>query len=314
MTRRLRIAVQMDEISSINIASDSTLALMLEAQRRGHELWYYTPDRLSLCGREVIAHAQPITVRFEAGNHFSLGAQQRLSLASMDVVLMRQDPPFDMAYITATHILEHLPASTLVVNNPAEVRNAPEKIFVMQFADLMPPTLISRDREEIELFRKGHGDVVMKPLYGNGGRSIFLVHGTDQNAHPLVDLFSDISREPWVIQAFIPAVSKGDKRIVLIDGEPLGAINRVPAPDDIRSNLARGGSAHNTDLTPREREICQRLAPELQSRGLLFTGIDVIDGLITEINVTSPTGLRAIKKLTGIDLTQTIWEKIEAKI
>jgi glutathione synthase len=309
---KLKIAVQMDPIDRINIAGDSTFALMLEAQRRGHALSYYTPERLALTGGHVWATVEPLAVRDEAGNHFALGGPERRELASFDVVLLRQDPPFDLAYITTTHLLERVHPATLVVNDPVHVRNAPEKIFVMGFADLMPPTLITRDREAIMAFRAEHGDVVMKPLYGHGGASVFRVTREDVNFGSLYDLFATTFREPWVVQRFIPEVKNGDKRIVLIDGEFAGALNRVPAPDDLRSNLVRGGSAEATDLTAREREICARLGPELRARGLLFAGIDVIDGQLTEINVTSPTGLRAIRRLGGPDIAARIWDRIEA--
>jgi glutathione synthase len=310
---KLTVAVQMDPIENIRIAGDSTFALLLEAQARGHELLYYTPDRLSLDGAALVAPLQPLKVRDEQGSHAQLGEAKKRDLAEMDVILLRQDPPFDLAYVTSTHLLERLHPKTLVVNDPRSVRDAPEKLFVMEFPDLMPPTLISRDREAILAFRAQHGVVVMKPLYGNGGAAVFKVEERDPNFGSLFDLFSVTFREPWVIQKFLPAVTLGDKRIVLVDGEPLGAVNRLPVGDDIRSNMVRGGAAKETDLTQREREICARLAPELKRRGLIFVGIDVIDGHLTEINVTSPTGLRAIKKLGGPDLAAAIWDVIEAK-
>ncbi len=310
----LRVAVQMDPIERINIAGDSTFALMLEAQARGHELFVYTPERLWMRDSRVRARARSVTVKDVAGDHAAQGAERVLDLgADVDVVLMRQDPPFDMAYITATHLLERIHPRTLVVNDPAHVRNAPEKIFVTEFPDLMPPTLITRDRETIEAFRAEHGEVVMKPLYGNGGAAVFKVGRTDPNFGSLYDLFAATFREPWVVQRFLPEVVQGDKRIVLVDGVAAGAINRVPAENDIRSNMVRGGAAHPTDLTPREREICERIGPALRERGLLFVGIDVIDGFLTEINVTSPTGIRAIKRLGGPDLAVAIWDAIEAK-
>ena len=309
----LSIAVQMDPIERIKIAGDSTFALALEAQRRGHRLLYYTPERLSLNGARVVAMAQPLTVRDVQGEHATLGAAAQVDLAEVDVVLLRQDPPFDLAYITTTHLLERIHPRTLVVNDPRAVRDAPEKMFVMDFHELMPPTLISRDRSAIEAFRTEHGEVVMKPLYGAGGAAVFKVGVKDANFGSLFDLFSVTFREPWVIQKFLPMVTKGDKRIILVDGEALGAVNRVPASDDIRSNMVRGGAAAETELTPREREICARIGPELCKRGLLFVGIDVIDGHLTEINVTSPTGIRAIKRLGGPDLAAAIWDAIEAK-
>lgn len=311
----LTIAVQMDPVEAINIAGDSTFALLLEAQKRGHNILYYTPDRLSMTGSVVTAQAQPLQVRDVAGDHFTLGEMRRVDLgAETDVVLLRQDPPFDLAYVTTTHLLERIHPQTLVVNNPASVRDAPEKLFVMEYPQLMPATLITRDRSEIEAFRKEHGDVVMKPLYGNGGAAVFKVAVKDPNFGSLFDLFSATFREAWVVQQFLPCISEGDKRIILVDGKAMGAVNRVPAENDIRSNMVRGGAARETDLTPREREICHTIGPELQKRGLIFVGIDVIDGHLTEINVTSPTGLRAIQRLGGPDLAAALWDSIESKL
>ncbi len=310
---KLKVAVQMDPIAHINISGDSTFALLLEAQARGHELFFYTPDALSLQNGKVTAPLQTLQVRDEKGAHFSLGAPQVHDLAALDVILLRQDPPFDLAYITSTHILERLHPQVLVVNNPFEVRNAPEKLMVLDYPQLMPPTLISRDRAAIETFRAQQGDVVMKPLYGNGGAAVFKVALKDPNFGSLFDLFCSIMREPWVIQRFLPKVVEGDKRIILIDGEAAGAVNRVPPEGDIRSNMVRGGAAHPTDLSARELEICRTIGPELKRRGLIFVGIDVIDGNLTEINVTSPTGLRAIKRLGGPDLAAQIWAVLEAK-
>ena len=310
---KLKVAVQMDPIARINIRGDSTFALLLEAQKRGYALSYYTPEKLSQRGTDLIASVQSLTVRDQEGDHFTLGDPARVNLETFDVILLRQDPPFDLAYITTTHMLERIHPRTLVVNNPASVRNAPEKIFVMEFADLMPPTLISRDKDEINAFRAQHGDVVMKPLYGHGGAAVFRVTPQDMNFGSLYDMFSVTFREPWVIQRFLPDVKLGDKRIILVDGEFAGAVNRVPAPDDLRSNMVRGGAAKATDLSPREQEICKRIGPALRERGLLFVGIDVIDNHLTEINVTSPTGIRAIAKLGGPDIAATIWDSIEAK-
>lgn len=307
----LKVAVQMDHIASIKIAGDSTFALMLEAQARGHALYHYTVDRMAMRDGQVFATVEPLTVRDVAGDHYSLGAPERVNLGEMDVVLMRQDPPFDLAYITATHMLERIHPKTLVVNNPAEVRNAPEKIFVTLFPELMPPTLITRDRAEIDAFRAEHGDIVMKPLYGNGGAAVFRITRDDVNYGSLYDLFSVTFREPWVVQRYLPKVVDGDKRIILVDGVFAGAVNRVPAPGDLRSNMVRGGAAAQTDLTPREREICERIGPALAERGLLFVGIDVIDGNLTEINVTSPTGIRAVRRLGGPDIAALIWDRIE---
>ena len=309
----LRVAVQMDPIEHINIAGDSSFALLLEAQARGHELYFYAPSGLSLRGADLLAPLQKLAVRDVKGDHVTLGAPVVTALASMDVVLLRQDPPFDLGYITSTHLLERIHPQTLVVNDPAGVRNSPEKLFVMDFPQLMPATLVSRDRAAIEAFRKDHGDVVMKPLYGNGGAAVFKVAGRDANFGSLFDLFSTIFREPWVIQKFLPQVVDGDKRIILVDGVAMGAVNRVPQGDDIRSNMVRGGAAFATDLSAREHEICAAIGPELRRRGLLFTGIDVIAGHLTEINVTSPTGLRAIKRLGGPDLAAAIFDVIEGK-
>jgi glutathione synthase len=310
---RLNVAVQMDPIERINIRGDSTFALLLEAQQRGHAIAYYTPDRLALTGGQVYATVHGIKVRDQVGDHFTLGEPRRAELAGFDVVLLRQDPPFDLAYITTTHLLERIVPRTLVVNDPAQVRNAPEKLFVMDFPDLMPPTLITRDLAEIKAFRAEHGDIVMKPLYGKGGEAVFRLAPQDLNFGSLYDLFAVTFREAWVVQKFLPAVRHGDKRIILVDGEFAGAVNRVPAPDDLRSNMVRGGAPKATDLTARERDICARLGPSLRERGLLFVGIDVIDGFLTEINVTSPTGIRAIKTLGGPDVAAMVWDRIEAK-
>jgi glutathione synthase len=309
----LKVAVQMDPIARINIRGDSTFALLLEAQKRGHGLAYYTPDKLSLRGEELVAPVQSLNVRDEVGDHFTLGEPKRTDIASFDVVLLRQDPPFDLAYITSTHFLERIHPKTLVVNGPAAVRNAPEKLFVMNFPQLMPPTLISRDLDEINAFRDEHGAVVMKPLHGHGGAAVFRVMPQDMNFGSLFDMFSVTFKEPWVIQRFLPEVKHGDKRIILVDGEFAGAVNRVPAPDDLRSNMVRGGAAHATELSPREQEISKTLGPALRQQGLLFVGIDVIDGYLTEINVTSPTGIRAVARLGGPDIAAKIWDTIEAK-
>jgi glutathione synthase len=309
----MTVAVQMDPIARIRIAGDSTFALLIEAQARGHRLLYYTPDRLRLNGSRVEAMAEPLTVQDIEGDHARLGEAKLVDLSNVDVVLLRQDPPFDLAYVTTTHLLERIHSKTLVVNDPSGVRDAPEKLFVMDFPELMPATLIARDRLAIEAFRAEHGEVVMKPLYGAGGAAVFKVSAKDPNFGSLFDLFSTTFREPWVIQKFLPAVAFGDKRIILVDGEPKGAVNRVPVGDDIRSNMVRGGAARETELTSREREICAAIGPELKRRGLLFAGIDVIDGYLTEINVTSPTGIRAIKRLGGPDLAVAIWDAIEAK-
>jgi glutathione synthase len=310
---KLNVAVQMDPIERINIKGDSTFALLLEAEKRGHTLSYYTPDRLALLDGTVFATAQPLSVRDVLGDHYTLGERRRLELAEFDVVLLRQDPPFDLAYVTSTHLLERIHPKTLVVNDPASVRNAPEKVMVTEFPQLMPPTLITRDLGEIKAFRAAHGDIVMKPLYGHGGGAVFRLTHDDLNFGSLYDMFSTTFREQWVVQAFLPNIKHGDKRIILVDGEYAGAVNRIPAADDLRSNMVRGGSPADTELTAREREICETIGPTLKERGLLFVGIDVIDGKLTEINVTSPTGIRAIRNLGGADIAAMIWDKIEAK-
>jgi glutathione synthase len=310
----LNVAVQMDPIDKIKIASDSTFGLLLEARARGHKLFYYTPDMLSLRDSRVLADAAPIEVRDVEGDHFTLGETRTCDLSTLDVILLRQDPPFDIAYITSTHLLEHLQPRVLILNDPASVRNAPEKLFVMNFPQLMPPTLITRSKSAINSFLDEHGEAVMKPLHGHGGAAVFKIARNDRNFGSLFDLFAASFREPWVVQRFLPQVMQGDKRIILVDGEPRGALNRVPAKNDIRANMARGGQAAAAELTPREREICALIGPELKRRGLLFAGIDVIDGHLTEINVTSPTGIRAIKRLGGPDLAIVIWDAIEAKL
>jgi glutathione synthase len=310
---RLNVAVQMDPIERINIRGDSTFALLLEAQSRSYALSYYTPDQLALRDGKVSATVRPLAVRDIGGDHFTLGEPRHTDLASFDVVLLRQDPPFDLAYISSTHMLDRIHPRTLVVNDPTHVRNAPEKIFVTEFPDLMPPTLITRDLDAIKAFRAEYGDIVMKPLYGKGGEAVFRLQREDLNFGSLYDLFAATFREPWVVQKFLPAVREGDKRIILVDGDFAGAVNRVPAPDDLRSNMVRGGVPSATDLTDREREICARLGPALRQRGLLFVGIDVIGDFLTEINVTSPTGIRSVKNFGGADIAALIWDKIEEK-
>jgi glutathione synthase len=308
----LKIAVQMDPMTTVDIGGDSTFALMLEAAARGHVLWHYEVRQMWLEGAALRARAHPVTVQRKPGDFYQFGEVATLNLAEMDVVLMRQDPPFDMAYITATHLLEHIHPKTLVVNNPAAVRNAPEKLLVTRFPDLMPPTMIARDVAAIREFRAKHEDIIVKPLFGNGGIGVFRVKPDDENLGSLLDMFFAASREPLMIQRYEPAVRAGDKRIILIDGEPMGALNRVPAAGDSRSNMHAGGRPEKTTLTPREKEICARIGPTLKAEGLLFTGIDVIGDYLTEINVTSPTGLQQIERFDGINLAATIWEKIEA--
>jgi glutathione synthase len=310
---RLSTAVQMDPIDQISIGEDSTFALLLEAQDRGHDIFYYTPDMLSMLGDRVVARGWPLRVRDEPGRHFELGDEETVDLAGMDVVLLRQDPPFDMAYITTTHILERIHPRTLVVNNPQSVRNAPEKLFVTRFQDFMPETLITRSYEAFKSFRETHRDVIVKPLYGSGGTAVFRLREGDTNAGSLVELFKTVFREPFIVQRYLPEVRRGDKRIILVDGQPAGQVNRVPADDETRSNLHVGGRAEPTDLTPRERAICAAIGPELARLGLIFVGIDVIGDYLTEINVTSPTGIREIKRFGGPDIASVIWDAIEAK-
>lgn len=308
----LKVAMQMDPIERIRIAGDTGFALLLEAQQRGHELSFYTPDQLSMRDGRVFAHVQALSVRDIEGDHFTAGPAQLRNMDEFDVVLMRQDPPFDLHYITATHLLERVHPKTLVVNNPRQVRNAPEKIFVTQFPQLMPPTLITRDKSDIEAFRREFGDIVMKPLYGHGGAAVVRITRDDLNFGSLYDIFSTSYREPWVVQRFLKEVKDGDKRIILIDGVFAGAVNRVPAENDLRSNMVRGGAATATYLTEREREICETIGPSLKDMGLILVGIDVIAGNLTEINVTAPTGIRAIKRIGGPDLAPQVWDAIEA--
>jgi glutathione synthase len=314
MARSLRVAVQMDPIESINIDADSTFALMLEAQTRGHALWHYHVRDLALAAGRVVARARPVTVERRRGAHWAFGPEEELDLGSgADVVLMRQDPPFDMAYITATHILEHIHPGTLVVNDPGAVRNAPEKIYVTHFPELMPETLVTADRRQIMRFRERHGDIILKPLFGNGGAGVFHLRPDDPNLNALVEMFTERSREPLVVQKYVPDVRQGDKRIILVDGVAMGAINRVPAAGEARSNMHVGGRPEKTALTEREREICDRIGPELRARGMIFVGIDVIGGFLTEINVTSPTGLQEVARFDGVHLERAIWDAIEAR-
>jgi glutathione synthase len=311
----LRVAVQMDPLERINVAGDSTFAIMLGAQRRGHRLFHYLAPDLSYRDGRVTARARPARVIDQAGDHYGYGHWRTLGLADdVDVVLMRQDPPFDLGYITATHLLERVQPETLVVNDPAAVRNAPEKLFVLDYARFMPPTLITRSLDETRAFQAEHGEIVVKPLYGNAGNAVFKVGRDGGNLGSLVEMFGHVWVEPFMVQAFLPEVAEGDKRIVLIDGKVTGAINRIPGAGEIRSNLAAGGTAHPTELTVREHEICEALGPELARRGLLFVGIDVIGGYLTEINVTSPTGIVAIDRFNGTDTPALIWDAIEAKL
>jgi glutathione synthase len=310
----LAVAIQMDPIDTINIDADSTFAIALEAQARGHTLYHHLPQALTLRDGHLLARGRPLEVRRQHGNHHRFGAFEELDLACFDIVLMRQDPPFDMAYITATHLLELLPQDgPLVVNDPAAVRNAPEKLFVLRFRDLMPPTLVTLDPAEIRAFWQEHGEVVLKPLFGNGGAGVFHLRPGDDNLNSLLEMYGAVYREPVMVQRYLPEVRQGDKRIVLVEGEPVGAVNRVPAAGEARANLHVGGSARRTDLTAREREICAAIGPALRDQGLVFVGIDVIGDWMTEINVTSPTGIQEIHRLGGIDIAPKIWDAIEAR-
>jgi glutathione synthase len=314
MSGSLKVGVQMDPMEPVNINADSTFALMLEAQARGHRLWHYEVRHMALRGQTLTARAHAVEVRREIGRHFTFGEMAEINLGDMDVILMRQDPPFDMAYISATHMLEHIHPKTLVVNDPAEVRNAPEKLLVAHFPDLMPPTLITWDREAIRTFRAEFHDIIIKPLFGNGGVGVFRLKEDDENFGSLLDSHFSRSTEPLMIQRYEPAVRAGDKRIILVDGEPMGAVNRVPASGDARSNMHVGGRAEKSTITEREHEICARIGPYLRDHGLLFVGIDVIGDYLTEINVTSPTGLQEITRFDGIKIEETIWDRIEAKV
>lgn len=324
MPRALRVGIQMDPMETINIDADSTFALMEEGQARGHALFHYEVRHMSLSeglaepggGRRerLTARARPVRVKRERDAHFAFGGPVRLDLGGLDVVLMRQDPPFDMAYITATHMLEHIQPATLVVNDPASVRNAPEKLLVTRFPELMPPTLISWDLEAIRSFRAEHKDIVVKPLFGNGGAGVFRIKPDDENLAALLEMHFARSREPLMVQRYEPAVRQGDKRIILIDGEPMGAINRVPAEGEARSNMHVGGRPEPVVMTARDHEICRAIGPVLREQGLLFTGIDVIGAWLTEINVTSPTGLQEVARFDGVHLERAIWDRIEARV
>ena len=308
----LAVAIQMDPIEGINIDADSTFVLALEAQRRGHVLYHYLPRQLSLRDGRLTAGARRLELRRERGRHFTLGPSETLDLAAMDVILMRQDPPFDMAYITATHLLEHVREDVFVVNDPVSVRNAPEKLFATHFPGLMPPTLITSDRQAIIAFRREHGDIILKPLFGNGGAGVFRLMPEDENLNALLEIFTQLYREPIMVQRYLPEVRQGDKRIILVDGEPVGGVLRVPAPGEARANLHVGGTAAKTVLTAREREICAAIGPTLKDQGLVFVGIDVIGDYLTEINVTSPTGIQEINRLDGVALETRVWDAIES--
>ncbi|QGX97319.1 glutathione synthase [Roseovarius faecimaris] len=309
----MKIAFQMDPIGPIDINADSTFRLMEEAQARGHELFYYTPDKLAYDQGRVTARGWPVTVQRVKGDHYTLGEAQEVDLADYDVVWLRQDPPFDMFYITTTHILQRLSPGTLVVNDPFWVRNYPEKLLILDFPDLMPPTAIARDIETIRAFRARHGDIILKPLYGNGGAGVFHLPESDRNLNSLHELFTGFSREPLIAQKFLPDIAKGDKRVILVDGDPVGAINRVPAKGETRSNMHVGGRPEKIALSDRDREICARIGPLLKEKGQVFVGIDVIGDYLTEINVTSPTGIQELERFDGTNVAARIWEVIEAK-
>lgn len=310
----LAVAIQMDPIETINIDADSSFVLALEAQRRGHALYHYLPQHLSLRGGRVVARCRPLQVRREKGNHHSFGPWETVDLATMDVVLMRQDPPFDMAYITATHLLEHIHPQTLVVNDPVRVRNAPEKLYVTHFPELMPPTVITADRQEILAFRAQHKDIIVKPLFGNGGAGVFHIGPEDENLSALLELFTQLYREPIIVQRYLPEVRQGDKRIILVDGVPGGAIDRVPEKGEARANMHAGAKPQKATLTERDREICAAIGPALREAGLIFVGIDVIGGYLTEINVTSPTGIQEINRFDGVRLESDIWDAIDRRL
>jgi glutathione synthase len=310
----LTVAIQMDPIDTIDITTDSTFVLAIEAQARGYKLYHYLPQDLALTNGSIFANARPLEVSLKLGDHFELGVQERLDLTEVDVVLMRQDPPFDLSYITATHLLEHIHPKTLVVNDPAQVRNAPEKLFITHFPDLMPPTLITSNKKQILEFRTEYKDIIIKPLFGNGGAGVFHIKQDDENLSSLLEIFDKLYREPIIAQRYEPAVRDGDKRIILIDGEPVGALNRVPAMGESRSNLHVGGTAKKTTLTKREEEICQSIGPTLKKRGLVFVGIDVIGDYLTEINVTSPTCLQEINFFDGTKLESDVWDAILLKL
>jgi glutathione synthase len=309
----LAVAIQMDPISGINIDTDSTFMLALEGQKRGHGLFHYVPQDLSFRNGRLLARIQPLEVRRERGNHFTLGKAEVMDLATMDVVLMRQDPPFDMAYITATHLLEHVHPKTLVVNDPVSVRNAPEKLFVTHFSELMPPTLITSNRDEIVDFRFEYKDIILKPLFGNGGAGVFHLGPKDENLTALLEMFTLMYREPIIVQRYLPEVRQGDKRIILVDGRPVGGVLRVPQVGEARANFHAGGRGEKAPLTKREIQICDAIGPILQDKGLIFVGIDVIGDYVTEINVTSPTGIQEINRLDGIAIESDIWDAIEKR-
>jgi glutathione synthase len=310
----LKVAFQMDPVENVDINADSSFRLAEEAQKRGHSLFYYTPDKLAFQEGRITARGWPLQVRREIGNHVSLGEMQEVNLADWDVVWLRQDPPFDMGYITSTHLLDMIHPDTLVVNDPTWVRNYPEKLLVLQFPDLTPPTTIARDLDTLKAFKQKHGDIILKPLYGNGGAGVFRLGAEDRNMNSLHELFTSINNEPLIAQKFLPDVSQGDKRVILVDGEPVGAINRVPAKGETRSNMHVGGRAEKAGLTERDLEICAAIGPLLREKGQIFVGIDVIGGYLTEINVTSPTGIQELERFDGTNIAEKIWQAIERRV
>ena len=309
----LKIAFQMDPIDAVDIDADSSFRIAEEAQARGHSLFYYTPDKLAYQEGRITARGWPLTVRRQRGDHFTLGDGAEVDLADFDVVWLRQDPPFDMSYITTTHLLDRIHPETLVVNDPFWVRNYPEKLLVLDFPDLTPPTTVARDLATLKAFKARHGDIILKPLYGNGGAGVFRLTPEDRNLNSLHELFAVLNREPLIAQKFLPDVAAGDKRIILVDGEPVGAINRVPAEGETRSNMHVGGRPEKVEMTERDREICARIGPLLRDKGQIFVGIDVIGGWLTEINVTSPTGIQELERFDGLNIAEKIWQAIEAK-
>ena len=310
---QLRVAIQMDAIASIDITGDTSFRLGLEAQRRGHLVHVYTPENLSWDEGLVTANVQQVSLQDVVGNHVTISPSIKTPLKDFDVILMRQDPPFDLAYVTTTHLLEHLPKTTQVINDPKEVRNAPEKLLITNFIELMPPTLISCNTKEVRSFKEKYKDIIIKPLYGSGGAGVFRLQTNDQNLNSLLEMFANMSKEPLMVQAYLPAVRSGDKRIIMLDGKSVGAINRIPAENESRSNMHVGGIAEPCELTERDQYICDQIGPTLKERGLLFVGIDVIGDYLTEINVTSPTGIREIERFSGVNIAELTWEIIEKK-
>ncbi len=311
---KLKVAIQMDPIENIDISADTSFRIALEAQERGHELFYYSPDKLAYEEGVITARGWPLEVRREVGNHFTLAGKQKVSLADWDVVWVRQDPPFDMGYITNTHLLDMIHPDSLVVNDPFWIRNYPEKLLVLNFPDLTPPTTIARDIDTLRAFKEKHGDIILKPLYGNGGAGVFKLSADDKNLSSLHELFTGINNEPLIAQQYLPDVTAGDKRVILVDGVPVGAINRVPAKGEVRSNMHVGGRPEPAELTKRDHEICAQIGPLLREKGQIFVGIDIIGQYLTEINLTSPTGIQELEKFNGINTASLIWDAIERRL